>query len=197
MSEFLTEINYDKLIEKSLKNVVVEALKIAERQGLPGEHHFYITFKTNHPQTRISDQLKSQYPEEMTIVIQHQFSNLIVETSGFGIDLSFGGIRQTLYIPFDAITYFADPYAKFGLSFNFDDEPISHNTDNDFAAEMEEEPKKTSNGVANRRFHRRFPQKIKCAKNRSHRRQTPNQHFAGRRILRRTCRHSQRKRHQH
>ena len=136
MSEFLTEINYDKLIEKSLKNVVVEALKIAERQGLPGEHHFYITFKTNHPQTRISDQLKSQYPEEMTIVIQHQFSNLIVETSGFGIDLSFGGIRQTLYIPFDAITYFADPYAKFGLSFNFDDEPISHNTDNDFAAEM-------------------------------------------------------------
>ena len=148
MSEFLTEINYDKLIEKSLKNVVVEALKIAERQGLPGEHHFYITFKTNHQQTRISDQLKSQYPEEMTIVIQHQFSNLIVETSGFGIDLSFGGIRQTLYIPFDAITYFADPYAKFGLSFNFDDEPISHNTDNDFAAEMEEEPKKTSNGVA-------------------------------------------------
>ena len=136
MSEFLTEINYDKLIEKSLKNVVVEALKIAERQGLPGEHHFYITFKTNHPQTR------------MTIVIQHQFSNLIVETSGFSIDLSFGGIRQTLYIPFDAITYFADPYAKFGLSFNFDDEPISHNTDNDFAAEMEEEPKKTSNGVA-------------------------------------------------
>ena len=84
----------------------------------------------------------------MTIVIQHQFSNLIVETSGFSIDLSFGGIRQTLYIPFDAITYFADPYAKFGLSFNFDDEPISHNTDNDFAAEMEEEPKKTSNGVA-------------------------------------------------
>ena len=148
MSEFLTEINYDKLIEKSLKNVIVEALKIAERQGLPGEHHFYITFKTNHPQTRISDQLKSQYPEEMTIVIQHQFSNLIVETSGFGIDLSFGGIRQTLYIPFDAITYFADPYAKFGLSFNFDDEPISHNTDNNFAAEMEEEPKKTSNGVA-------------------------------------------------
>lgn len=165
MSEFLTEINYDKLIEKSLKNVVVEALKIAERQGLPGEHHFYITFKTNHPQTRISDQLKSQYPEEMTIVIQHQFSNLIVETSGFSIDLSFGGIRQTLYIPFDAITYFADPYAKFGLSFNFDDEPISHNTDNDFAAEMEEEPKKTSNGVATGRFHRRFPQKIKCAKN--------------------------------
>ena len=84
----------------------------------------------------------------MTIVIQHQFSNLVVENTGFYIDLSFGGIRQTLYIPFDAISYFADPYAKFGLSFNFDDEAILHNTDNDFATIMEEEPKKTSNGVA-------------------------------------------------
>ncbi len=150
MSEYVTEINYDKLIEKSLKNVVVEALKIAERQGLPGENHFYITFKTNHPQTHISDQLKSQYPEEMTIVIQHQFSNLVVENKGFGIDLSFGGIRQSLFIPFDAITYFADPYAKFGLSFNFDDEPITHSTDHDITdeIELEEEPKKTSNGVA-------------------------------------------------
>ena len=64
MSEFLTEINYDKLIEKSLKNVVVEALKIAERQGLPGEHHFYITFKTNHPQTRISDHSKASTPRK-------------------------------------------------------------------------------------------------------------------------------------
>ncbi len=150
MSEYITEINYDKLIEKSLKNVVVEALKIAERQGLPGENHFYITFKTNHPQTHISDQLKSQYPEEMTIVIQHQFSNLVVENKGFGIDLSFGGIRQSLFIPFDAITYFADPYAKFGLSFNFDDEPITHSTDHDITdeIELEEEPKKASNGVA-------------------------------------------------
>ena len=150
MSEYVTEINYDKLIEKSLKNVVVEALKIAERQGLPGENHFYITFKTNHPQTHISDQLKSQYPEEMTIVIQHQFSNLVVENKGFGIDLSFGGIRQSLFIPFDAITYFADPYAKFGLSFNFDDEPITHSTDHDITdeIELEEEPKKASNGVA-------------------------------------------------
>lgn len=146
MSEFLTEINYDKLIEKSLKNVVVEALKIAEHQGLPGEHHFYITFKTNHPQTNISAQLKSQYPEEMTIVIQHQFSNLVVERNKFSIDLSFGGIRQSLVIPYDAITYFADPHAKFGLSFNFDDEPIAHNM-SDIAFE-EEEPRKTSNGIA-------------------------------------------------
>ena len=144
------EINYDKLVEKSLKYVVVEALKIAAEEGLPGEHHFYITFKTSHPAARLSSQLLNQYPEEMTIVIQHQFSNLVVENKGFGIDLSFGGIRQSLFIPFDAITYFADPYAKFGLSFNFDDEPITHSTDHDITdeIELEEEPKKASNGVA-------------------------------------------------
>ena len=118
MQTYLTEINYDKLIEKSLKNVVIEALKIAEDQGLPGENHFYITFKTNHPQTKISAQLKSQYPEEMTIVLQHQFSNLLVDKTSFCVDLSFGGVPQTLTIPQDAIIYFADPSAKFGLSFN-------------------------------------------------------------------------------
>ena len=118
MQTYLTEINYDKLIEKSLKNVVIEALKIAEDQGLPGENHFYITFKTNHPQTKISAQLKSQYPEEMTIVLQHQFSNLLVDKTSFCVDLSFGGVPQTLTIPYDAIIYFADPSAKFGLSFN-------------------------------------------------------------------------------
>ena len=115
--EYLSEINYDKLIEKSLKNVVVEALRIAERQGLPGENHFYITFKTNHPQTKISAQLKSQYPEEMTIVIQHQYSNLYVEGDHFSVDLSFGGVLQTLSIPFAAITYFGDPSVRFGISF--------------------------------------------------------------------------------
>lgn len=127
MEEFLTEINYDKLIEKSLKNVVIEALKIAERQGLPGENHFYITFKTNHPRTQISDYLKNQYPEEMTIVLQHQFSNLRVEANHFSVDLSFGGIQQNLEIPFEAITYFADPHAKFGLSFATGEETPSAN----------------------------------------------------------------------
>lgn len=119
MTDFVDEINYDKLIEKSLKQVVVEALKIAERQGLPGENHFYITFKTNHPETIIPRDLKIQYPENMTIVMQHQYSNLIVTENAFSVELSFGGKLQTLFIPFDAITYFADPYAKFGLSFSF------------------------------------------------------------------------------
>ena len=145
MEEFLTEINYDKLIEKSLKNVVIEALKIAERQGLPGENHFYITFKTNHPRTQISDYLKSQYPEEMTIVLQHQFANLRVENNYFSVDLSFGGIQQNLEIPFEAITYFADPYAKFGLSFATGEENSSAN---ETSAPVEEEKEKKVSGSA-------------------------------------------------
>ena len=84
----------------------------------------------------------------MTIVIQHQFSNLIVETSGFGIDLSFGGIRQTLYIPFDAITYFAAPLRQVRPKFQFRRRTHFTQHRQRFCREMEEEPKKTSNGVA-------------------------------------------------
>jgi hypothetical protein len=127
--EFINEINYDKLIENSLKKVVVEALKIAEKQGLPGENHFYITFKTDYPGTIIPQNLKIQYPESMTIVLQHQYSNLIVANNYFSVDLSFGGRAQNLLIPFDAITYFADPYAKFGLSFSFYENGDVHSLD--------------------------------------------------------------------
>ena len=111
------EINYDKLMEKALKYVVVEALKIASDEGLPGEHHYYISFKTNHPDVRMSSALLNQYPEDMTIVLQHQFANLMLSENYFEVDLSFSNIPHTLRIPYDAITYFADPHAKFALSF--------------------------------------------------------------------------------
>lgn len=117
MVDFVDEINYDRLVEKSLRNVVYYALKIVEEQGLPGENHFYITFKTNFRGTTVSKNLKIQYPETMTIVLQNQFENLVVRHNSFSVDLSFGGVLQTITIPYDAITYFADPYAKFGLSF--------------------------------------------------------------------------------
>jgi len=129
MTEFLSEINYDKLIEKALKQVVIEALKIAESQGLPGENHFYITFKTDHPKTVIPRDLKIQYPESMTIVLQHQYANLVVNSDSFSVELSFSGRPQTLTIPFEAITYFADPYAKFGLSFSFYEKGDVHSLD--------------------------------------------------------------------
>lgn len=132
------DINYDKLVEKALKHVAIEALKIASDEGLPGDHHFYITFKTNHPQTRISAQLMNQYPEEMTIVLQHQYANLMIGETYFEVDLSFGGIPQTLRIPYEAIAYFADPAAKFGLSFNISDEHLHKElAHEDFADEQE------------------------------------------------------------
>lgn len=118
MQEFLSEINYDQLITKHLKGVVADALKIAADQGLPGENHFYITFRTDYPEVEIPTMLRTQYPENMTIVLQHQFSNLIVKNDKFSVDLMFGGIPRTLTIPFNAISYFADPYARFGLSFD-------------------------------------------------------------------------------
>jgi len=126
MADFITEFDYDELVEKSLRNVVYYALKVVEEQGLPGENHFYITFRTHFPGTVISKNLKIQYPETMTIVLQNQFDNLVVRHNSFSVDLSFGGVAQTITIPYDAITYFADPYAKFGLSFEhettFDDD---------------------------------------------------------------------------
>lgn len=134
------EINYDKLVEKSLKHVVVEALKIAAEEGLPGEHHFYITFQTSHPVARISSQLLNQYPEEMTIVLQHQFANLMIGSTYFEVDLSFGGVPQTLRIPYDAISYFADPYAKFALSFG--------NSEDSFSLMTDEEPEKVKKASA-------------------------------------------------
>ena len=121
MVDYVEKIDYDELVEKSLRSVVYYALKIVEQQGLPGENHFYITFKTNFPGTIISKNLQIQYPDTMTIVLQNQFENLIVRHNSFSVDLSFGGIPQTITIPYDAITYFADPYAKFGLSFTLDE----------------------------------------------------------------------------
>lgn len=129
MVKFVDNINYDELVEKSLRNVVYYALKIVEEQGLPGENHFYITFRTNFPGTVVSKNLKTQYPDTMTIVLQNQFENLVVRHHNFSVDLSFGGIPQTLTIPFEAITYFADPYAKFGLSFSSDDGEEDGKTD--------------------------------------------------------------------
>lgn len=134
------EINYDKLMEKALKHVVIEALKIASDEGLPGENHFYISFKTNHSGVRMDTALLNQYPEDMTIVLQHQFANLMLSENYFEVDLSFNSIPHTLRIPYDAITYFADPHARFALSFATAEEmsPVQH----------AEETKKVSGGSA-------------------------------------------------
>lgn len=136
------EINYDKLMEKALKHVVIEALRVASEEGLPGEHHFYISFKTNHSGVRISADLLNQYPQDMTIVLQHQFANLMLSEDYFEVDLSFSNIPHTLRIPYEAITYFADPHAKFALSFA----PNDYNTGS--VSDKEEPMKKVSGETA-------------------------------------------------
>lgn len=137
------EINYDQLMEKALKHVVIEALKIAAEEGLSGKNHFYISFKTNHPDVRMDTALLNQYPEDMTIVLQHQFANLLISEKYFEVDLSFNNIPHTLRIPYEAITYFADPYARFALSFTLDGALPSASKDDTSASQA-----KASNGGA-------------------------------------------------
>ncbi len=107
--------NYDQLMLDAHRGVVREVLLRVEQTGLPGEHHFFIIFSTQHKGTRISDRLRAQYPSEMTIVLQHQYSNLNVLDSHFEIQLSFNRIPELLVIPFAAITGFVDPSVPFGL----------------------------------------------------------------------------------
>ncbi len=111
---------YDEWTEAALRQVMVRALAHAAEHGLPGGHHFYVTFRTDHPNTVIPKRLLAQYPQEMTIVLQHQFWDLkLDEAAGeFSVGLSFGGVPSTLHIPLDAVTAFADPEVRFGINFH-------------------------------------------------------------------------------
>ena len=110
---------YDAWAEEALRGVAVRALQFAAAQGMPGAHHFYVSFRTDHPGVIIPNRLLAQYPQEMTIVLQHQFWDLKVDEAlgRFSIGLSFGGVASTLVVPFAALTAFADPHVQFGLRF--------------------------------------------------------------------------------
>src|SRR4051795_8288808 len=110
-------MRYDLLAQDALRGVVRNALRKVERSGLPGDHHFYIAFNTHHPGVRVSERLRQRYPNEMTIVLQHQFWNLIVGEDEFGVELSFNDIPEKLVIPFAAVKGFLDPSVQFGLQF--------------------------------------------------------------------------------
>lgn len=111
-------IDYPGMIDSAMRGVVREALIHVDKFGLPGEHHFFISFQTNYPGVSISPQLKSRYPEEITIVVQHQYWDLKITDTQFSIMLSFNNIPEKLVVPFDALTAFADPSIKFGLQFH-------------------------------------------------------------------------------
>lgn len=111
-------LQYDRMVEGALRGVVRQALDVAARKGLPGAHHFYVTFRTRSPGVAIPEFLLAQYPEEMTIVLQHQFRDLIVDKDGFSVTLSFGGRPAVLVVPFSALAAFVDPSVRFGLQFD-------------------------------------------------------------------------------
>ena len=110
-------IGYEALADQALRSVVREALKRAEKQGLIGAHHFFVTFRTRHPGVELPEFLLDRYPEEMTIVLQNQFWGLKVHEDRFEVGLTFQKVPATLVIPFQALTAFVDPGVQFGLQF--------------------------------------------------------------------------------
>ena len=119
-------IGYEALTQAAMRGVIREALRqVANESGPPGEHHFYITFQSKAPGVKMADHLVQRFPDEMTIVIQHQFWDLEVEDGHFEIVLKFAGVPQHISIPFAAVTRFVDPAVNFALSF----EPVTGSAD--------------------------------------------------------------------
>jgi uncharacterized protein len=127
-------LRYDKMVEDALRGVVRDALTQTAANGLFGDHHFYITFRTRFPGVHVADHILARHPDEMTIVLQHQFWGLEVGEGGFNVTLSFSGVSERLDIPFAAVTGFADPSAKFGLQFQVEEDG------EEYEEEIEDEP---------------------------------------------------------
>jgi hypothetical protein len=110
-------IRYDLLAQEALRGVLRKVLADAAKHGLPGDHHFFVTFDTGAEGVRLSQRMRAQYPKEMTIVLQHQFWDLVVSEETFEVGLSFGGVPERLSVPFAAVKQFLDPSVEFGLQF--------------------------------------------------------------------------------
>jgi len=117
MTEEKDILRYDKMVEKALRGVVKQAIEDVDPDGLPGDHHFYITFITDYPGVKIPDYLHERYPGEMTIVLQYQFYDLFVDDEKMGVTLSFNNVPEKLEVPLAAISIFADPSVNFALQF--------------------------------------------------------------------------------
>ena len=130
-------IRYDILAQDALRGVVRKVLSEVARTGLPGEHHFYISFRTRAPGVRVSTRVLEKYPEEMTIVLQHQFWDLTVDEHAFEVGLSFGNVPERLLVPFTAVKGFVDPSVQFALQFEL---ATAEQVDPEVVAEAEAEP---------------------------------------------------------
>jgi uncharacterized protein len=151
---------YDEWVETAMRQVVARAIAHVAANGLPGEHHFYLTFRTDYPGVVIPPRLRTQYPQEMTIVLQHQFWDLkLDEAAGLiSVGLSFGGVPAALVVPLGAVTGFADPHVRYGLRFR----PVPATSDEEAEPEEaapEEAPGTTPQVVSLDAFRRRPPAK--------------------------------------
>lgn len=134
-------IDYGNLMHRAMRGLIQSVLNDVAEHGLPGAHHFFITFDTRHPGVILADWLRERYPTEMTIVIQHWFENLAVTDEGFSITLNFGNNPEPMVIPFDALRTFVDPSVEFGLRFETQDED-EEDDDDQTDIEVEEEPER-------------------------------------------------------
>jgi hypothetical protein len=133
-------IDYGNLMHQAMRGLIKTVLIQVQSDGLPGEHHFFITFDTRHPGVEIAQWLMDRYPAEMTVVMQHWFDDLEVGEDGFGVTLSFGNSPEHLFIPYDALETFVDPSVEFGLRFETSEEEDGTVQEAPMAEDVEPEP---------------------------------------------------------
>ena len=157
-------IDYGNLMHRAMRKLIQEVLTDVEEDGLPGDHHFFITFDTRADGVKIADWLLDRYPGEMTVVMQHWYDNLEVTDEGFSVTLNFGDAPEPLYIPYDSIKTFVDPSVEFGLRFETQEQSDDDDDDDDDpdddggkpieSIEVEEEPKPQAEVVSLDSFRR-------------------------------------------
>lgn len=133
-------INYGQLMHKAFRQVMADVLAQVAEEGLPGKHHFFISFDTTHPGVDMAASLKARYPQEMTIVLQDWFADLAVMNDRFSVTLNFGNVPEPIVIPFEAIKTFVDPSVEFGLRFDAQSESGEDDGDIDFEDVPGDEP---------------------------------------------------------
>ena len=153
-------LDYGSLMHRAMRGLIYNVLEQVRDHGLPGNHHFFITFDTTHPDVQIASWLIDRYPTEMTIVIQHWFDNLVITEDGFSITLNFGDQPEPIKIPFDAIHTFVDPSVEFGLRFenqdadDFDDDEDEHEDADPSDEALDDEPRQAAEVVSLDQFRR-------------------------------------------